>query len=153
MKTILGLIKNGAVAVTVNKRLARRFQRAYDTLMKNEGTRAWETPLVLPLSSFAARLREEARPDKPLLSATRALALWGRIVEEDGLKGPALLNPEGVASVSFEAYSLIREYRIKLPSDDIYLTDEARALKMVRSLRQLGRGARLYRAVARLASH
>lgn len=129
MKTILGLIKNGAVAVTVNKRLARRFQRAYDTLMKNEGTRAWETPLVLPLSSFAARLREEARPDKPLLSATRAGALWGRIVEEDGIKGPALLNPEGVASVSFEAYSLIREYRIKLPADDIYLTDEARALK------------------------
>ncbi|HAO94026.1 MAG: hypothetical protein A2X99_02595 [Deltaproteobacteria bacterium GWB2_55_19] len=129
MEAILNLIKNGAVAVTVNKRLARRFQRAYDTLMKNEGTRAWETPLILPLSSFAARLREEARPDKPLLSATRAGALWGKIVEEDGREGTPLLNPEGVASASFEAYSLIREYRIKLPSDDIYLTDEARALK------------------------
>ncbi|MBI5453828.1 MAG: PD-(D/E)XK nuclease family protein [Deltaproteobacteria bacterium] len=129
MKTILGFIKNGAIAVTVNNRLARRVSRAYDSLMKNEGAKAWETPLVLPLSSFAARLREESRPDKPLLSGTRAGALWGRIVEEDGLKGPALLNPEGVASTSFEAYSLLKEYGIRLPADDIYLTDEARALK------------------------
>ncbi|MBI2412848.1 MAG: PD-(D/E)XK nuclease family protein [Deltaproteobacteria bacterium] len=129
MKTILGLIKSGAVTVTVNNRLARRIQRAYDSLMKNEGARTWETPLVLPLSSFAARLREESRPDKPLLSGTRAGALWGRIVEEDGLKGPALLNPEGVASASFEAYALLKEYGIRLPADDIYLTDEARALK------------------------
>ena len=39
-----------------------------------------------------------------------------------------ILSTQGVVDTSYKAYSLMREYRLPFP-DDIYLTEEAAALK------------------------
>jgi len=51
--------------------------------------------------------------------------LWERALDQDSAERKW---PGGVARTSYEAYGLIKEYGIRLP-DEIYLTEEAKALK------------------------
>ncbi|MBI5642238.1 MAG: PD-(D/E)XK nuclease family protein [Deltaproteobacteria bacterium] len=127
---ISSLIRKGAPVLTVNKRLARHVRMEFDSIMRASGHSAWPTPLIIPLSAWVSSLWENSKESRPLLSDTRAKALWEKIILNDrALLGFGLLNPQGLAVTSFDAYSLIREYAISFPRDDIYLTGEARALK------------------------
>ena len=70
-----------------------------------------------------------AGPTTPLLSALRSKAVWERVVSNDNLLADRdILSTQGVVDTSYKAYSLMREYRLPFP-DDIYLTEEAAALK------------------------
>ncbi|MBI1910399.1 MAG: PD-(D/E)XK nuclease family protein [Deltaproteobacteria bacterium] len=125
---IIGLIKNGTPVLTVNTRLSRYLHTAFDLQMKAQGYLSWQTPVIMPLSSWIDRLWEEGSPDEPLLSSTRAKALWEKVISNDkNLEG--LLVGGGVAQSAQDAYAIINEYEISLPESDFYLTEEAKALK------------------------
>lgn len=127
---ISGYMKAGVPVLTVNTRLSRHLHGRYDLKMQAEGHNAWPTPLIMPLSSWIETLSNESRPDKPILSEHRSKALWDRIVSSDkALLENGILLPRGVAKTAYDAYRIIREYCIPLNQDDIYLTEEARALK------------------------
>ena len=70
-----------------------------------------------------------AGPTPPLLSVLRSKTVWERVVSHDNLLSDRdILSTQGVVETSYKAYSLMREYRLPFP-DDIYLTEEAAALK------------------------
>ncbi|MFQ5585610.1 MAG: PD-(D/E)XK nuclease family protein [Thermodesulfobacteriota bacterium] len=122
-------IRSVTPVVTVNVRLSRRLRHLYDHEMKSEGLTRWHSPLIMPLSAWINSLWHESWPDVPLLSALRSKAVWERIVSKDNaLADRGILSTQGVADTSYNAYSLMREYRLSFP-DDIYLTEEAAALK------------------------
>ncbi len=128
---IAALAGGGAPVLTVNARLARHLSDAYDSLMRERGLGAWPTPLILPLVSWARFLLDEGDEAAAVLSVARGRVLWEKIVKSDGLFTGAAQFDAGsaVAARAWAAYSLMKEYRIPWPSDDLYLTEEARALK------------------------
>ncbi|MCC6502539.1 MAG: PD-(D/E)XK nuclease family protein [Deltaproteobacteria bacterium] len=120
-------ISRGAFVLTVNARLTRHITSEYDNSMRRSGKTAWPTASVMPFSSWVAGFREEYS-NVPALTGLRARALWERIVSSDPLVSEAWPS-SGVGRASFEAYRLMSEYSISLPEDEIYLTEESKALK------------------------
>ncbi|MBE9535724.1 MAG: hypothetical protein IMF07_00950, partial [Proteobacteria bacterium] len=130
MKTIFHSIKAGAPILTVNLRLSRHLSGRYAEMMLATGVSVWPTPTILPLSAWLKTIREAGWPESAVISEVRAAALWDAIVSGDSdISERDLLIPQGVVKAAFDAYRLMKEYRLKLPEDDLYLTDEARALK------------------------
>lgn len=128
-KIILEELSRGTPVLTVNRRLARSLRARHELLMVESGQVYWESPVVLPLLSWVRGLWQESWPDKPLLSDTRSYALWKRVISRDIARVGALLFPKGAARAAYKAYCLIRQYRVSLPADETYLTEEARAFK------------------------
>ncbi|MBI5344875.1 MAG: PD-(D/E)XK nuclease family protein [Deltaproteobacteria bacterium] len=122
-------MKEGSLILTVNKRLSRHLLLRYDRAMIEAGLLAWETPLIMPIGSWAESLIGMERDGPPLLSPAGERALWRKAVSEDlPSTGGDILMRDGVAETSLEAYALINDYVVTLP-DDIYLTKEALYLK------------------------
>lgn len=123
-------IRSDTPVLTVNVRLTQHIRSEYDRAMKESGKTVWRTPLIMPFSAWLENLRNESWPDEPLISKVRSTALWETIISADEtLQGRGILMAQGMAKTAFDAYRLMREYRIKLPEDDIYFTEEAGALK------------------------
>lgn len=130
LKDLIDLIKEGVPVLTVNTRLSRYISREFDGEMQKAGQKVWPTSEVMPLSSWIRTLWEESWPEEPLLSTTRANALWEKIVTSDkAVAGGEVLLPMGAAKTAFNAYAMMKEYGLRFPKDEIYLTEEAKALK------------------------
>jgi len=141
---ILRLMQRGVPVYTVNRRLARHLASEYDSYMLSQGRGAWTTPAVMPAAAWFEGLWREAMPQSPVLNRGAARVLWERVVNHD-LSGTAtgLLLPKGAARTAYRAYALMLDYRLQLPRDEIYLTEEALALKRwtrsyERELKRLG---------------
>jgi len=127
---LLGLIEKGAPFLTVNARLTQYIRSAYDRAMRDRGRVMWDTPAVLPLASWLDNLRESSRQERPLISDARLMALWETVVLVDPIfKEGEVLMPQGVVKTALDAYRLMNEYRLSLPEDEIYLSEEALCLK------------------------
>ena len=136
---------SGVPVITVNRRLSRYLLRGYEYKKAAEAAQApstkgatseggaggaWPTPEVMPFSSWVERLWRFGGPEVPLLSMLRSRVLFKKVVSEDtSLRRMGLVMPKEAASAAFDAYRLLNEYEARLPTDDIYLTDEARSLK------------------------
>ena len=136
IKELYKKIKHGARVCTSNRRLARHISATYDRLMLLEGLKAWETPGVMEFGEWlSSLLTEEAGMGVggTLLSKARALVLWEEVVSKDpelSKKSPGFLPYKAsLVRESFEAYELLKEHKAALPKNNIYLTEEARALK------------------------
>lgn len=125
-KLASGLSSGGAV-LTVNARLTRHLASEYDLAMKRSGLAAWTTASIMPFHSWVSGLWEE-HGSIPALTGLRARVLWERVVAADPQTAGSWPS-SGVARASFEAMRIMSEYGIELPGDDIYLTEEAKALK------------------------
>ena len=75
------LLSNDIVVLTANRRLASQLQREYAKYQKMQGRTAWETPNILPLSTWL-NLLWKAQNDKPLLSDFQERCLWKKISEQ-----------------------------------------------------------------------
>ncbi len=127
LNSIIEELKKGALVLTVNSRLSRYLTSQYDLARKAEGLKLWQSPRVTPLTAWFERMWDELGPalsQKPLLDALRSKALWESVVEKD----LAAALPGDIARISYEAYSIMKEYRIEMP-EALYLTEEAKALK------------------------
>lgn len=125
---IISSIEAGASVFTVNARLARHIRSQFDREMSGRGLLAWQTPEVLPFYSWTGRVWEE-NSIVPVLAGVRSKALWEGIVSQDKTIAEEALLANGAARASFEAYSILKGFGLKLPKDEIYLTEEAKALK------------------------
>lgn len=128
MDRILDILERGGAVVTVNTRLARRIRRLFDRRMETRGVSLWPTPRVLPLGAWVRTIWEESWPEKPLMGAPRAAALWENITSKDPAIRDTGISPFELAGLASEAYGLMAEYGVELPGD-IYLTEEAAAFK------------------------
>ncbi|MFQ5737094.1 MAG: PD-(D/E)XK nuclease family protein [Thermodesulfobacteriota bacterium] len=129
VEEVMVLAGRGVPVLTVNARLARHLAQEYDAGMAGRGRGAWASPLILPLASWAGLLWEEGAGGAPVLDATRGKALWERVVRADAGRGAETLMAGSMAEAAWAARTLMKEYLIPWPVDDIYLTEEARALK------------------------
>lgn len=120
-------ISRGAIVLTVNARLTRHIASEYDNSMRRSGKFAWPTASVMPFSSWVSGLWEEYA-SVPALTGLRARALWEKVISSDPQVSGSLPS-SGVSKASFDAYRLMSEYSISLPEDEIYLTEESKALK------------------------
>ena len=76
-------IEKGIPLLTVNVRLSRYLGAIYDTKMKEHGHKMWETPSILPLSSWIKEFWDESWPNEALISAERSAVLWEEIIAAD----------------------------------------------------------------------
>jgi probable DNA repair protein len=130
MERLFHLIRSDIPVITVNARLSRYIRQRYDHEMRASGLNTWKSPLIIPLPAWIESLWHESWPDKPLLSPTRSQTLWEKVISDDRyISGKDTLSISGVADTSYYAYSLMKEYRLPFPREDIYLTEEAMALK------------------------
>jgi ATP-dependent helicase/nuclease subunit B len=120
-------LSRGAIVLTVNARLTRHLAAEYDLAMRRSGKTAWTTPAVMPFYSWVSGLWEEYG-SIPALTGLRARVLWEKVVTADP-QAPGSWPSSAVAGASFEAMRLMSEYGLELPKEEIYLTEEAKALK------------------------
>jgi probable DNA repair protein len=115
MNELLSALADGAIAVTPNRRLARRLHAKFDAAFAAEGRHAWRTPTILPYSSWLATLwesvlaREGAAEPRTLLSAAQTIALWQRVIEDSGA---ALADVRGAAALASEAWALVHAWGV-----------------------------------------
>ncbi len=128
-ETIIDDLSGGTPVLTVNRRLSRALLSRHEEVMTRSGRTLWKTPVVMPLLSWVKGLWLESWPDKPLLSDTRSATLWKKIVSGDRLRAGGLLFPRGAARAAYKAYVLTRRFNVRLPADETYLAEEARAFK------------------------
>jgi probable DNA repair protein len=141
LEKIVEALREGATVLTVNRRLSKHIQSAYNSVQQSTGKCAWETPVVLPVGAWSERLWREARSangrsgfKKPvsLISEARSRALWMSIVES-GCTASArkVLYAQGVAETSYSAYKLMAEYCVTIEGlgPELYLSVESKAFK------------------------
>ena len=109
----------GAVALTPNRRLARRLSADYAKLQRSAGVQAWESPRILPWTAWLESLWWDAvelggagahEPIPRLITQHQASHAWERIVARDRPLMARLLDPGGTARSGFEAWQLLHAW-------------------------------------------
>jgi len=113
MNALLSALADGAIAVTPNRRLARRLHAEFDSALAASGQRAWPTPAILPYAGWLAALwetiltHESDAERRTLLSAAQAIALWQRVIEDSGA---TLADVRGAAALASDAWSHVHAW-------------------------------------------
>jgi len=107
----------GATVVTTTTRLSRSVTHDYEQWKLAAAEAVWETPDVIPWSSWIHRTWEQAvvagalAPPKLLLSAEQERQVWRGIIDGSP-SGSALLRLDAAAAQVQDAWALIRTWRI-----------------------------------------
>lgn len=115
MNALLSALAAGAIAVTPNRRLARRLHAEFDVVLGASGRRAWPTPTILPYQTWIASLWDAvlahapAGEDRALISPMQSIGLWQQMVEESGA---TLADTRGAAALALEAWALVHAWGI-----------------------------------------
>jgi probable DNA repair protein len=114
------------LTLTVNARLARWLLLEHDKQKRKAGKNAWQTPPILPLSSWLRDVWLASWPEKYLLSELQCEKIWEEIINQDSARLD-LLHLQGVASQTSKAFSLLHEYRLPRDKKLYEQTDESKA--------------------------
>ena len=114
------------LTLTVNARLARWLLLEHDEQKRKAGENAWQTPPILPLSSWLRDVWLASWPKKYLLSELQCEKTWEEIINQDSARLD-LLHVQGVASQTSKAFSLLHEYRLPRDKKLYEQTDESKA--------------------------
>ena len=114
------------LTLTVNARLARWLLLEHDKQKRKAGKNAWQTPPILPLSSWLRNVWLASWPEKYLLSELQCEKIWEEIINQDSARLD-LLHLQGVASQTSKAFSLLHEYRLPRDKKLYEQTDESKA--------------------------
>lgn len=108
---IFDALADGAIAVTPNRRMARRLHAEFDAALAASGQRTWPTATILPYATWLETLwdhvlasRDDAAESRALVGAAQAIALWQRVIEDSGA---TLADTRGAAALASEAWSLV----------------------------------------------
>ncbi len=120
------VLSQGALVLTVNKRLARALRGRFDAWMLESGCEVWGTPKIFGLDTWLLRCASELGEDAELLSEGASFYLWERVIEAE-IAGSelALLQVPASARRAQEAHRLLVEYDVDLSDDP--LSDDHRA--------------------------
>lgn len=113
MNALLSAVADGAIAVTPNRRLARRLHAEFDAALAATGRRAWPTPTILPYPGWLTTLweavlaQEGAAETRTLLGTSQSIALWQRVIEDSGA---TLADIRGAATLASEAWTQVHAW-------------------------------------------
>ena len=112
---VLQALREGALLVTVNNRLARHWRGQFTQAVAAENA-LWNAPQILPWGAWLRRLWDEASwldADAPLLlDASQAALVWQKIIERDDAP---LLQARATARLAQDAWRLAQDWRISMP--------------------------------------
>ncbi len=121
---MLAALREGALLVTVNNRLARHWRKRFADAAAAT-SKVWPAPDILPWGVWLQRMWDEASflaTDAPLLlDARQAARVWQGIIDADDL---ALLQSGGSARLAQEAWSLMQDWRLSPPFDPLESNDD-----------------------------
>lgn len=110
------LLENNTLMLTANSRLARTLQKTVDQYYQSIGQSVWETPSILPLSSWLIQQFHHHNQDgKILLTDLQERCLWEKIIIDSCLT-PTLLHPDELAKLTKEAHTILQLWQIPLTS-------------------------------------
>ncbi len=127
LEGVFDRLASGVTVVTVNSRLSRYILEGFDRHMLSKGALSWKSPVVMPIGAYLPALWSEAAPSEPLLGKRQAGALWEKAVSADRSVDKRHFGQ--AAKASYEAYRLMSEYGVRLPAEDLYLSEEGRYMK------------------------
>jgi ATP-dependent helicase/nuclease subunit B len=108
---ILQAVQQGALVLTVNKRLAKHLRQRYDQRLLAGGRGAWRSPDIFALDGWLNRVAVRLGLDGRLLDQGQELRLWETVVEEDlARSGNLLMRPADAARQALRAHRLLEEY-------------------------------------------
>ncbi len=124
-------LKIGIPVLTVNARLARHLLNVLGAQMRLSGFAAWPTPVCLPLGAWMRSLWLDAGHGEAAMGNPLSAALWEEIaaIDADSSSQGGMIFGKAASQSAMEAYSLMTEYRITIPDERFYLTDETRTFK------------------------
>ncbi|MBS1871635.1 MAG: PD-(D/E)XK nuclease family protein [Acidobacteria bacterium] len=115
---IIEAARAGGAILTANQRLSRTLREQYDRAQAAAGLRAWESPAILPFSTWLASQWGDALlgggvAPRTVLSAAQEESVWRTIVAASP-DAQSLLDLRGAAQSAMEAWRLIQQYRVPL---------------------------------------
>ncbi|WP_291321061.1 PD-(D/E)XK nuclease family protein [Desulfonatronospira sp.] len=117
-KDVFQALEEGALLLTVNRRLSRSMLQRFTSHQASTGRTAWETPDILPLSSWIMRCMEEItyhHPDvsHPLpITRDQELSLWEDIIRQSP-HSRGLLHLEETARQAARAWTLFEQWNLQ----------------------------------------
>ncbi len=116
---VLSAAAEGALVLTVNKRLSRHLRGAFDAAMLHRGLAAWVSPDILPLDAWMHRAAGQAGLDGSLLDRQQALTLWEEVIGADhrGSEDQLLQIPP-TAELALDAHRLLVEYGASFSAEE-----------------------------------
>ncbi|MFK8067743.1 MAG: PD-(D/E)XK nuclease family protein [Gammaproteobacteria bacterium] len=107
--------------ITINRRLARELTDQYSKVQIKAGNQVWESPVVLPWSSWLnnlwrQELDEQIHSPKILLNNTQSQVVWENIIRYSSATD-GLLQVSETTKVVIQAWHLLNEYQV--PFDQI----------------------------------
>ena len=123
---------NSSVVVTPNQRLAMVLRREFNSYQVTQGSIAWRTPDILPITAFIERTYEEIlyseQADKlpVFLSTAQEQTLWEGVIS-DSDQIPTLFSVPQVAKLAREAWQTIYEWRLTTKLKNFPLNDDCKA--------------------------
>ena len=117
-KDVFQVLEEGALLLTVNRRLSRSLLQRFNNHQASLGRTAWQTPDILPLSSWIQRCMEEVtyhRPDvsHPLpITRDQELSLWEDIIRQSP-HSRGLLHLEETARQAAGAWMLFEQWNLQ----------------------------------------
>ncbi|PLY04009.1 MAG: hypothetical protein C0622_03460 [Desulfuromonas sp.] len=129
---IFPAITQGALLLTVNKRLFRHLRESYDQWMLAQGKNVWPTPQIYSYEGWLNRCLADLGEEWRLLGQHQEQCLWEQQIEA-AIAGSEfeLLQLAQTADKAVEAHHLIKEYAIDPTS--AYLTEDQRIFMNWRS--------------------
>ncbi len=98
--------------ITVNRRLARFLARQFAAHQVAAGREVWETPEILPWSSWMTCLwKQSLARSAVLLSDSQSRVLWERIIRHSK-EGEGLLQIGETTRMAMEAWQLLHDYEL-----------------------------------------
>ncbi len=117
MKQLFNTIDKGALVVTVNRRLSRYLQQAFDADQLQRGHEVWSTPQIMPLSSWLHQLWQEycfveSAPPR-FIDQHQSSLLWQELIAESE-QGSGLLNVASTARTVVQAWGLMQQWCLNI---------------------------------------
>ena len=125
---------NSSVIVTPNQRLAMVLRREFNSYQVTQGSIAWNTPDILPITAFIERTYEEIlyseQADKlPIfLSTVQEQALWEGIISDSDQTSILFSVPEA-AKLAREAWQTIHEWHLTPKLRKFPLNDDCKVFR------------------------
>ncbi|MCD6526883.1 MAG: PD-(D/E)XK nuclease family protein [Desulfuromonas sp.] len=106
-------LNQGAVLITVNRRLARELSDQYDRYQQQCGQAVWETSAIYPLTSWLQKSLDQLGEGYRLLNAEQAGCVWEQVVRDDlEQNGCDLLQVSATVRQAVQAHRLLCDYRV-----------------------------------------
>lgn len=114
---LLDNLKSDCIILTPNRRLAASLLQRHQTIQRLKKIDCWETPSVLPMTTWIKQLWEATANQTPidtslLLTSTQASLLWEQILNQTA--PDALLQMSETADIAQAAWRLLKQWNIPL---------------------------------------